>query len=67
MPSMSKAHYELIAETIQELEVRGIVRPKQRAAIAEAFADSLKRTNGMFLAGRFVRACVPGANVRARS
>lgn len=67
MPAMHRSHFELIAETIQELERDAIVSPEQRERIAEAFGRELRRTNGGFRSERFLRACVPGANVRART
>jgi hypothetical protein len=34
--------------------------------VVETFADMLARDNPKFKRERFIRACVPGANVRAR-
>jgi hypothetical protein len=67
------ANYEAIAEAIQEAygdiddTIGGdLVRAginKARTELADVFA----RDNGSFDRDRFERACVPGANVRARS
>jgi hypothetical protein len=47
-------------EELAELEAR-------RQAIADEFADLFASDSGGFQRERFIRACVPGANVRARS
>jgi hypothetical protein len=72
-----KRHYERVAEAIQE--ATRVVRAKHDdwnehgaavqaidAVIAE-LADVFAGDNGQFKRDRFVRACVPGNNVRARS
>jgi len=70
-----KRHYQKIAEVIQGLvlsddehdacELQGIERLRQ--SIASAFADMFKADNAAFQHGRFMGACEPGANVKARS
>jgi len=70
-----KRHYQAIAEVIQnlvlsddELNASGLAEVERvRQAIASDFATMLKADNGAFQRGRFMGACEPGANVRARS
>ena len=64
----AKRHYEAIARAMQEAQYnlsedakRGIDRTIDR------LADLFSRDNANFNRDRFERACVPGANVRARS
>ena len=59
---MSRKDFEVIAETIQRLNVS----PSTRTEIALEFASTLGATNDRFNKDRFLRACAPGANVRAR-
>lgn len=72
MSKMSKCDFELIAEVLQS------VSPPQSPTTdayamqvwndtVKAFANRLASTNGMFKRDRFIRACQPGANVKARS
>lgn len=72
---MTKKDFELIAATIQK--VRAPEEPEHfvnaeafdkmtREIIAGCFADALASQNPRFDRERFLRACVPGANVRAR-
>jgi hypothetical protein len=63
----AKRHYEAIATAIQEARrsVNGSNDPI--AVVIEELADVFARDNGMFKRERFIGACVPGANVRARS
>lgn len=71
MPKFSKRHYEAIAEAMQEAyrEAGNTVGLKQFgvSGAVENLADTLARDNGKFNRERFVRACQPGANVRART
>jgi hypothetical protein len=65
----SKRHYEKIAGTIQDCK-RDITDPSGAHAIdcvMFELADMFARDNGQFKRDRFERACVPGANVRART
>ena len=71
----AKRHYEAIATVIQRLVLSedehdefGLLEIEaRRQAIAREFADLFAGDNGMFKRDRFMRACEPGANVRARS
>lgn len=59
---MTKKDFELIASVLQ-----GIADADERHATAERFADALYLQNDRFDTLRFLRACEPGANVRART
>jgi hypothetical protein len=66
-----KRHYEAIAQVMQEA-MRNAERSNATAAqvvdyVTCRLADLFANDNGSFKRDRFVRACVPGANVRARS
>ena len=63
----AKRHYECIALAMQEARrsVNGSNDPI--AVVIEELADVFARDNSMFKRDRFIAACVPGANVRARS
>lgn len=64
----AKRHYEAIAEAIQET-IRGCNSSDQVAIAwrtAGEIARVFSRDNGRFDRERFLRACEPGANVRAR-
>jgi hypothetical protein len=72
MSHFAKRHYETIAEAFQEAygnidDTQGgdLVRKGIDKACNE-LADQFARDNGMFKRERFIRACVPGANVKAR-
>jgi hypothetical protein len=69
----AKRHYEAIAEALQEaygsIDHDGPASDLVRAGINKArgeLADAFARDNGSFDRDRLERACVPGANVRAR-
>jgi hypothetical protein len=70
-----KRHYEAIATVIQNLvlsddehDEEGLAELEaRRQAIAGEFADLFAGDSGGFKRERFMRACVPGANVRART
>ena len=69
MCKFAKRHYEAIAEAMQEAQ-RYAINDDQHKAIDRSIselADTFAADNGEFKRDRFVRACVPGANVRARS
>jgi hypothetical protein len=66
----AKRHYEAIALAMQDAikhratqseHVEGMYR------VVHELADTFARDNGQFKRERFVSACEPGANVRARS
>lgn len=68
---MSKKDFEKAARIVQgwarDVHPNG-VDPFQVAAITEAFIELFRgEADGRFDEDRFRRACVPGANVRARS
>jgi hypothetical protein len=75
LPKFNRRHYEALAQVIQGLalshnelsneELDELVSVRQ--GIAGDFADMLGRDNPRFDRERFIRACVPGANVRART
>ena len=69
---LAKRHYEAIAQAMQEAMryARGLDDDLAPGAIQAAIgelADVFARDNGMFKRERFIQACEPGANVRARS
>ena len=65
----AKRHYEAIATAIQEARRRASDGDNNHDPIANV-VDELcwlfRSDNGQFKQDRFYRACVPGANVRAR-
>ena len=64
----AKLHYEAIAEAIQEAQRRAHTLDREPiAAVIDALGVLFKSDNAQFQWDRFVRACEPGANVRARS
>jgi len=74
MPSQfHKRHYERVAEAMQEAtrrasgeELNGHAMRAIGIAIEE-LADVFAGDNGLFKRDRFLLACIPGNNVRARS
>ena len=67
-----KRHYEAIALAMQEAMryARGLdddLAPGAIQIAIEELADVFDSDNGQFRRERFVRACEPGTNVRARS
>lgn len=68
-----KRHYEAIAEAMQEAFRYADIEDntgKQRIGVKIAqryLVDMLSCDNGSFKRDRFIRACEPGANVRART
>jgi hypothetical protein len=63
----AKRHYEAIATAIQEASRRVNGSNDPIAVVVDELADVFASDNGMFKRDRFMRACEPGANVRARS
>jgi hypothetical protein len=60
-----RRHYEAIAQAMQDaIRCNGI---KQMECVISILADLFAADNGEFKRDRFERACVPGANVRART
>ena len=72
MARFAKRHYEAIAQAMQGAHVpRGVIcdpcKRNQWECVRNELADMFMRDNGEFKRDRFMRACEPGANVRARS
>lgn len=74
--NFAKRHYEAIASAIQEAKRRVVADLDGSAKVGAIaginlvileLADTFAGDNGQFSRDRFERACVPGANVRARS
>lgn len=64
----AKRHYEAIAEAMQEVRLHVRSTPQDQIECAvNILADLFASDNGQFKRDRFVRACEPGANVRART
>jgi len=64
----AKRHYEAIALAMQHAHVIGDpAKRNQWESVRNELADTFARDNGMFKRDRFMHACEPGANVRARS
>jgi methyl coenzyme M reductase alpha subunit len=62
-----KRHYEAIALAMQEARRRANGSNDPIAVVVDELADVFTGGNGQFKRERFIRACDPGANVRARS
>ena len=64
----AKRHYEAIASVMQECRMHircdGI---EQMECVVKYLADLFASDNGQFKRDRFMHACEPGANVRARN
>jgi hypothetical protein len=75
LPRFYKRQYEAIAQVIQGLVLSHNELSEDeldelisiRHSIAGEFADMLGRDDPRFDRDRFIHACVPGANVRART
>ena len=64
----AKRHYEAVALAMQSAHVIGDpARRDQWESVRNELADMFARDNGQFKRDRFMWACEPGANVRARS
>jgi hypothetical protein len=66
----AKRHYEAIALAMQEAIKHRATCSEQVAGVyhvVHELADVFAGDNGQFKRDRFMRACEPGANVRARS
>lgn len=68
----AKRHYESIARTMQNAHPGTGLSNDNRAVTqwsetVKDFAEMLERDNPKFCIVRFVKACQPGANVKARS
>ena len=68
-----KRHYEAIALAMQDAHPQehplndSVQARSAWDDVRQAIADLFAGDNGQFQRDRFIRACVPGANVRARS
>jgi hypothetical protein len=65
-----KRHYERIAEVMQQAyssDAGDGGGADVWSNVVDGLADLFASDNGQFKRDRFVRACVPGNNVRARS
>ena len=60
-----KRHYEAVALAMQSAHLIG--GRNQWESVRNELADMFARDNGQFKRDRFMWACEPGANVRARS
>ena len=74
--NFAKRHYEAIALAMQHACPVALlgrssnadpIRRNQWESVRNELADMFARDNGMFKRDRFMHACEPGANVRARS
>jgi hypothetical protein len=63
----AKRHYEAIALAIQDARRRANGSNDPMTVVVDELASMFPGDNGRFRRGRFERACVPGANVRART
>jgi hypothetical protein len=66
----AKRHYEAIALAMQEAKRSAggsTVALSEWIIVRSSLADMLASENGQFNRGRFIAACEPGANVRARN
>ncbi len=61
---MTKKDYERLAEAFQEAKPQG--DDAVWSACVNTVAKQLRADNFRFVPGRFLAACQPGANVRAR-
>jgi hypothetical protein len=71
-PKFCKRHYEAIALAMQEAKLYAVCKDIPHAeeviaTVVKELATTFARDNGEFKRDRFIRACEPGANVRARS
>lgn len=69
-PMFSKRHYEAVAEAMQEACPETHWDPNKRAqweVTGNRLCDMFARDNSAFNRARFIAACEPGANVKART
>jgi hypothetical protein len=70
MSQFAKRHYEALATVIQETIKHRTTSSEQVAAVYEVAKELeilFRRDNSLFKSARFMAACVPGTNVRART
>ena len=67
----AKRHYEAIAEAMQSAKQDALEHGDEACAAInvaiQCLATLFRQDNSQFKRDRFINACVPGANVRARS
>jgi hypothetical protein len=63
----NKRHYEAIAQTIQSIPHFAASLRTAQESTAATFADMLQHDNPRFDRSRFLHACKPGSNVKART
>ena len=73
MSQFNKRHYESIATVCQEYRAHAAcfetapVRNAYQTEIEQRLADMFKADNGLFDRERFMHACRPGSNVKAKT
>ena len=68
LPRFSKRHYEAIALALQDARLHlRCDAINQQECVLRMLADMFAADNSQFKRQRFINACEPGANVRARS
>jgi hypothetical protein len=68
--SFAKRHYETVALAMQDAAPAPHWAPNKKAqwdVCVSRLADAFERDNGLFKRDRFIAACQPGANVKART
>jgi hypothetical protein len=58
MPKMTRAHFRLIADIINDMPDHAPTLRAQKTAVARAFAAGLRKTNPAFDASRFITAAL---------
>lgn len=56
-PKMQRAHFQLIADCLDDIKVNVALEPDDKAVVARVFADRLRSTNPNFNRDRFLEAC----------
>ena len=68
LPRFAKRHYEAIAEEMQDARTHlRCDAINQQECVLRMLADMFAADNSQFKRERFINACQPGANVKARS
>lgn len=68
MPDFQQRHYEALAKLMQDAKVQHETDQQGGLDMLERMlTEMLARDNAKFDSGRFIRACQPGRNVKARS
>jgi hypothetical protein len=67
MTTFQARHFQAVAIAMQKTKPEDFVALTQWEVTRDALADVFALGNGKFDRDRFVHACEPGANVRARS